>query len=647
MARYMDAGTLSTTRRPDTRWAASRVSSPRLRSLLVLSLDAVMTTGALCAALRLSYGGLPPEQWRLALLHVLPLLLVMRLGSLAGFGLHRWSYRRSGLSEAGRLIAANLVATLAFEALRSVFNFDGLFRAVVAIEFLFTTALMGAHRFAPRLLRQWHLERRRSRACDAQRALIVGAGSAGDLLQRDLLRTPQSPWHVVGFVDDDRAKHGTHLNGKPVLGPIGALPELVRKHRVAQVLIAIPRLSPERIGQVLELCRNQGVRFKFIPASFIYLDKRITSAMLHDLSPEHLLPRKAITFDREETRRLVTGRRILVTGGAGSIGSEIARQVAEHDPASLVLVDINENELYLLVRQLRERHPKLDVSALVGDIRDYDRMMRVGREHAPQYVFHAAAHKHVPLMEDAPEEAIKNNVFGTLNVALMAEACGVERFVLISTDKAVHPTSVMGASKRLAEMVIRDVASRSRTAFTAVRFGNVLGSAGSVVPIFKQQIQRGGPVTVTHPDCTRYFMTIPEAVGLVMLSGLGGYGELCILDMGAPVRISELAENTITLAGLVPGRDIPIVYTGLRPGEKLEETLLSEEEERTQQVRNHIKVARSPAPPSDFQTRLAQLERAARNGNVAAVIRVMRGLIPTYTPARPPDGADPQPRDAR
>ncbi|MCY1021736.1 nucleoside-diphosphate sugar epimerase/dehydratase [Pyxidicoccus sp. MSG2] len=647
MARYMDAGTLSTMRRPDTRWAASHVSSPRLRSLLVLSLDAVMITGALCAALLLRFGWMQPERWQVALVHVLPLLLAVRLGTLVWFGMHRWSYRRAGLSEAGRLIAANLVASLAFEALRFLFLQDRVPRGVVATEFLFTTALLGAHRFAPRLVRQWHLDRRRARACDAQRALIVGAGSAGDLLQRDLLRTPQSPWHVVGFVDDDRAKHGTHLNGKPVLGPIGALPELVRKHRVAQVLIAIPRLPPERIGRILEQCRDQGVRFKFIPASFVYLDKRITSAMLHDLSPEHLLPREAITFDREETRRLVTGRRILVTGGAGSIGSEIARQVAELEPASLILVDINENELYLLVRQLQERHPKLDVSALIGDIRDLDRMMRVGREHAPQYVFHAAAHKHVPLMEDAPEEAIKNNVFGTLNVALMAEACGVERFVLISTDKAVHPTSVMGASKRLAEMVIRDVAARSRTAFTAVRFGNVLGSAGSVVPIFKQQIQRGGPVTVTHPDCTRYFMTIPEAVGLVMLSGLGGYGELCILDMGDPVRISELAENTITLAGLVPGRDIPIVYTGLRPGEKLEETLLSEEEERTQQVRNHIKVARSPAPPPDFQTRLTQLERAARNGNVAAVIRVMRSLIPTYTPARPTDDADAQPRDAR
>ncbi|WP_241759217.1 nucleoside-diphosphate sugar epimerase/dehydratase [Pyxidicoccus parkwayensis] len=618
----------------------------------MLFLDALLTTASLCAAMMLRFEGLPPARWQTAIIHGLPMLLLVRLGMLGGFGLHRWSFRGAGLSEAGRLVAANLVATIAFEALRSFFFFDRLPRAVVAIELLFTTALMGAHRFAPRLVRQWYLDRQRSRASGTQWALIVGAGSAGDLLLRDLLSTRYGPWHVVGFVDDDPAKHGTHLNGKPVLGPIDALPDLVRKHRVTQVLIAIPRLPSERIRRILDLCRDQGVRFKLIPASFVYLDQRITAAMLHDLSPEHLLPREAITFDREEARKLVTGRRILVTGGAGSIGSEIARQVAEHGPASLVLLDINENELYLLVRQLQERHPELPVSALVGDIRDLDRLMRVGREHAPQYVFHAAAHKHVPLMEDAPEEAIKNNVFGTLNVALMADACGVERFVLISTDKAVHPTSVMGASKRLAEMVIRDVAARSSTAFTAVRFGNVLGSAGSVVPIFKQQISRGGPVTVTHPDCTRYFMTIPEAVGLVVLAGLGGYGELCILDMGAPVRISELAENTISLAGLVPGRDIPIVYTGLRPGEKLEETLLSEEEERTQQVRNHIKVARGSAPPRDFQARLAQLERAARTGDVEAVIRVLRRLIPTYTPARqasPNHVKDeaPQPFDAR
>ncbi len=618
---------------PEEKGDTSHRTSPRLRSLLVLLLDAVITAGALFGAVLLRFDGVLPERWQLAFKYGLPLLIMVRLSTLIWFRLHRWSFRRAGLTEAGRLILATSIATIVFEAVRSFFFFEPLPRSVVAIEFLFTTALMGSYRFAPRLAQQWYLDRQRSRARGAQRTIIVGAGSAGDLLLRDLLRTPDSPWHVVGLVDDDPGKRGTSLHGKRVFGAIDALPELVTKHGVSQVLIAIPRLSAERIRHILGLCKHQSVTFKIIPASFAYLDQKINAAMLHELSPEDLLPRDAIAFDREELHRLVAHRRILVTGGAGSIGSEIARQVAGHSPASLVLLDINENELYLLARQLQERFPQLEVSTIVADIRDVDRLMRVGKEHQPQYVFHAAAHKHVPLMEDSPEEAIKNNVFGTLNVASMAHVCGAERFVLISTDKAVHPSSVMGASKRVAEMIIRDIAARSRTAFTAVRFGNVLGSAGSVVPLFKQQIQRGGPVTVTHPDCTRYFMTIPEAVGLVVLAGLGGYGELCILDMGAPVRIAELAANMITMAGLVPGKDISIIYTGLRPGEKLEETLLSEEEERTQQVRNRIKVAQSPSPPADFHTRLERLGRAAGAGDTLGVKLALRELIPTYAPS--------------
>ncbi|WP_321546842.1 nucleoside-diphosphate sugar epimerase/dehydratase [Hyalangium rubrum] len=610
--------------------------SPGLRSLLMLLLDAAITAGALFWAVVLRFDGQLPERWQGALERSLPLLLAVRLATLVWFRLHRWSFRSSGLTEAGRLILANAIATIVFEAARSFFFLDPLPRSVVTIEFFFTTALMGVHRFAPRLARLWYLDQQRSRAQGVKRTIVVGAGSAGDLLLRDLLSTSDSPWHVVGLVDDDPGKHGTFLNGKRVLGAIEALPELVTKHRVSHVLIAIPRLSPDRIRSILGLCKHQSVSFKIIPASFAYLDQKITAAMLHDLSPEDLLPRDAISFDREEVHRLIVGRRILITGAAGSIGSEIARQVAGHAPASLALLDINENELYFLVRHLQERYPQLPVSSIVADIRDVDRLMRLGKEHAPQYVFHAAAHKHVPLMEDSPEEAIKNNVFGTRNVARMADACGAERFVLISTDKAVHPSSVMGASKRLAEMVIRDVAAKSRTAFTAVRFGNVLGSAGSVVPLFKQQIQRGGPVTVTHPDCTRYFMTIPEAVGLVVLAGLGGYGELCILDMGAPVRIAELAANLITMAGLVPGKDIPIVFTGLRPGEKLEETLLSEEEELTQQVRNRIKVAQSPAPPADFHVQLERLGLAAQVGDDFGVKRSLCELIPTYTPGAIP-----------
>jgi FlaA1/EpsC-like NDP-sugar epimerase len=602
--------------------------------LRMLGVDALLIAGSLLFAVMLHFGGRPSEVSREVMPRALALLVGVRLGTLLVLGLHRWSFHRSGIHEAVRLELANLAATILFELGRTLFFAESLPGQVVALEFFVTTTLLGFHRFAPRMVQQWYLDQRRARTQGAQRTLIVGAGSAGDLLLRDLLLDQRSAWHVIGLVDDDPGKQGTFLNGKPVLGVIDALPELMKKHRVTQVLIAIPRLSPERTRHILSLCRDHSVSFKIIPASFAYLDQKISAAMLHDLSPEHLLPRDAVSFDREEVHRLVSGRRILVTGGAGSIGSEIVRQVAGHTPAALVVVDINENELYLLVRQLQSRYPGLPVHSVVADIRDLDRMMRIGREFAPQYVFHAAAHKHVPLMEDAPEEAIKNNVFGTQNVARMADACGAERFVLISTDKAVKPSSVMGASKRLAEMVIRDIAVKSNTIFSAIRFGNVLGSAGSVVPLFKQQIQAGGPVTVTHPDCTRYFMIIPEAVGLVVLAGLGGYGELCILDMGEPVRIAELAANMITMTGLVPDKDIPIVYTGLRPGEKLEETLLSDEEELTQQVRNRIKVAKSPAPPPDFELQLKRLDRASRAGDVHDVKRALQDLIPTYTPSK-------------
>jgi FlaA1/EpsC-like NDP-sugar epimerase len=296
------------------------------------------------------------------------------------------------------------------------------------------------------------------------------------------------------------------------------------------------------------------------------------------------------------------------------------------------MIDMNENELYLHARRLAEAAPGIEVHPEVADVREQERLERLGARFRPQYVFHAAAHKHVPLMEEAPEEAVKNNVVGTLNVVRMATACGAERLVLISTDKAVNPSSVMGATKRVAELVMRDHARRSQTRMTAVRFGNVLGSAGSVVPLFKEQIERGGPVTVTHPGCTRYFMTVPEAVGLVLVAGLGDCGDLCVLDMGEPIRIDELARNMITLSGRVPGVEIPIVYTGLRPGEKLCEELLTEEEEQTQAVRDRIRIARSPTPPADLDVRLEQLARFAEAGDRTGVLRILQALVPTYRP---------------
>ncbi|MEP6651752.1 MAG: nucleoside-diphosphate sugar epimerase/dehydratase [Myxococcales bacterium] len=598
---------------------------------MILTLDAAFTTLALYVALLLRFGGVPSEYVN-ALATVLPSLVTIRLILTLFARVHHWSFRMSGLNEAVRLVATTVAGSALFVAFSYFFRQFNLPRSVIVLEFFITTTLMAGLRFSPRLAMGWYRDQQRSRQQGATRTVIVGAGEAGDLLMRDIVRSSDTTYHVIGFLDDDPAKIGTSLGGKPVLGSIENLPAIVRREQIAMVLISTPRLEADRIRAMLKLCADQKVNFKIIPASFTYLENRITAAMLHDLSPEDLLPRAAVAFDVARIRSMVVGRRILVTGAGGSIGGEIARQCAAHGPERLVLVDMNENELYFLARHLQEQYPTLRVLAEVADVREGERLMRLGLTHRPQYVFHAAAHKHVPLLEDAPEEAIKNNVFGSLNVAEMAIACAAERFVFISTDKAVHPSSVMGASKRTAELALRQRSATTSTRFTTVRFGNVLGSAGSVVPLFKRQIERGGPVTVTHPDCTRYFMTIPEAVGLVLLAGLGDYGELCILEMGQAIRIADLAANLITMAGFVPGLEIPIVYTGLRPGEKIAEELLTDEEEETLVVRDRIRVAKSVVP-ANLGHVLDDLRQAMGEGNRGRIIRALRTLIPTYQPS--------------
>jgi FlaA1/EpsC-like NDP-sugar epimerase len=596
------------------------------RYALILGCDALIAVCALAYAFLLRFEGRIPASMHGAVPMALAVVVPIRVATAVAFRLHRWSFRASGLLEAARLAIATttgsavlaLVAPLAFVP-----------RSVVVLEFFFTTSFMAAYRFAPRLILAWSNDRRCSRSAAARRTLIVGAGNSGDLLLRELSRTPDHPYFVVGLVDDDPATTGTWIGGKPVLGRIADLTRLISEHRVATVMLAIPSLAGERVREILRLCSTQKASFKIVRSSFS-AKHRGHAPTLHDLSPDDLLPRDPVAFDRAEIRALVQGRRILITGGAGSIGGEIARQAAELGAALVVLVDMNENELYLGYRRLRARFSHADIRAEVADVREATRLHQLGRVYSPDYVFHAAAHKHVPLMEDAPEEAIKNNVFGTLNVARMASACGAARLVFISTDKAVNPSSIMGATKRIGELVVRDLARASRTRMTAVRFGNVLGSAGSVVPLFKEQIERGGPVTVTHPDCTRYFMTISEAVGLVLAAGLGGYGDLCVLDMGQAFRIADLAASMITMAGYIPNVEIPVVYQGLRPGEKLHEEPLTEDEERTHVVRSRIKVAKSPAPPADLAERLEEVRRYAEAGDREGIVRVVRALVPTY-----------------
>jgi FlaA1/EpsC-like NDP-sugar epimerase len=604
------------------------------RLLLILALDALIVVGSFYVAYLLRFDGSIPAEYQAIFRRFLPAFVAIRLSLHLGFGLHRWSFRFSGFYEALRVVAATATGTAMFVAVIYFLQTPGPPRSVLAMEFFVTASLVGAFRFSPRLAQAWLLAQSRSRAGARKRTLIVGAGSAGELLERDLRRSDEHPYDVIGFVDDDRRKWGQWIGGRPVLGSIDRLPEIARGRGVEQLLFAIPRMPAARVREILVACSKLKLSYKVVPVSFAYLNDRADLSALADLAPDHLLPRHEVRFDEGELDTLVRGRRILVTGAAGSIGSEACRQIAAHAPARLVLADIDENNLYFLYRHLQHAHPDLAVDAQVVDIRDAARVEQLLRAYRPQDLIHAAAHKHVPLMEYAPEEAVKNNATGCQNVVDAADLVGVDRFVLVSTDKAVNPASVMGATKRISELLVQERAARSKTRFSTVRFGNVLGSAGSVVPLFKEQIARGGPVTVTHPECRRYLMTIPEAVGLVLLAGLGGYGELLILEMGEPIRILDLARMMISLAGHVPDKDIGIVITGLRPGEKLDEELMTAEEAaRSREMRPKVRAVQVERPPADLRERLERLRAAAERGDRDGVLAALREVVPSYTPA--------------
>lgn len=612
-------------------------SRPVLRGMMILILDGFLTAASLILALLLRFEGrlLTPYD------HLWPYILAALLGSrlLANIlmRLQHWSFRYSGLADGGRIGMAGLLGTgffilliYFFHPMLARYGVTGPPRSVVVMELALTTFLMALFRFAPRLLTTYAGDHLRSRSGKTLKTLILGAGGAGESLLRDLQRSQDHNYRVFGFADDSPAKQRVLLGGKPVLGKIDDLPVLIRRHGIEKVLIAIPNLPARRIRDILTMCADMKIRYKILPLSFLYLKDRTAAAMLQDLTPEDLLPREQISLADEKGTSPFAGRSALVTGAAGSIGSEICQQLVKNGIVKLIMSDINENGLYLLQRRLQRDFPDVPLQAEIADIRDRNRLFRLFQHYRPQDVFHAAAHKHVPLMETAPAEAVKNNIQGTRNVAEAARANGAERFVLISTDKAVRPSSVMGASKRVAEMIIHDMAGDSPTRFCAVRFGNVLGSAGSVVPLFKEQIAAGGPLTVTHPDVRRYFMTVSEAVSLVLKTAYGDYGQLCILDMGEQFRILDLARAMITMSGLVPDADIPIVFTGLRPGEKLHEELLTEAEEKTARVNHRILVADWTRLPEEFHQCLEQLASAAAVENHPEIRLILKKMIPSY-----------------
>lgn len=461
--------------------------------------------------------------------------------------------------------------------------------------------------------------------------LVIGAGEAGSMIIQELKYSAHLNSKVVGVIDDNPHKKGKLIHGVRIIGGRECILDAAKKYDVDEIILAIPSASPKVTRDILKICNQTTCKLKILPGMYQLITEDVSVSKLRDVSIEDLLGRDPIKVDLESVRGFIEGKCIMVTGGGGSIGSELCRQIAKYKPSRLIIFDIYENNAYDIQQELKLNHPELNLTVLIGSVRNTSRIESVMKTYRPNVVYHAAAHKHVPLMEDSPNEAIKNNVFGTYKTARAADKFGVKRFVLISTDKAVNPTNIMGASKRMCEMIIQTFNRYSKTEYVAVRFGNVLGSNGSVIPLFKRQMAAGGPLTVTHPDIIRYFMTIPEAVSLVLEAGaFAKGGEIFVLDMGEPVKIADLAKNLIRLSGYTLGVDMDIKYTGLRPGEKLYEELLVKEE-GIQKTENNLIYIGKPLEFNEvhFLSGLRELEEAAMNESLN-VKQIVSEIVPTY-----------------
>lgn len=461
--------------------------------------------------------------------------------------------------------------------------------------------------------------------------MIVGAGAAGNAILKEIESSSYLSIHVACAIDDNPGCHGKYLRGVPIVGGRESIPDNVEKYNIDEIIIAIPSASRQKLKPILEICKETGCRLRILPGMYQIINGDVNVSKLREVQIEDLLGRDPIEVNVEEIMGYVKGKVVLVTGGGGSIGSELCRQIAQHAPKRLVIFDIYENSVYEIQQELKQKYPKLDMVVLIGSVRNTARVNEIFKRYRPDIVYHAAAHKHVPLMEDSPNEAVKNNVFGTYKVATAADRYGTKRFVLISTDKAVNPTNIMGASKRICEMIIQNLNRSSKTEYVAVRFGNVLGSNGSVIPLFKKQIEQGGPVTVTSPDIIRYFMTIPEAVSLVLQAGAYAKGgEIFVLDMGEPMKIVDLAKNLIKLSGYRVGEDIKIEFIGLRPGEKMYEELLMNEEGLQETANKMIYIGRPIEYDADvFEKQLERLRQASLDEE-SDIRRLVREIVPTY-----------------
>lgn len=563
-------------------------------------LDALIISLAFSLAFELRFDGNLPGQFRDVLPGLMGLTLVVRLFWHALFGLYTRVWIHASVPDLIGIAGAVTAGTLTLQTLNLLVPAIVIPRYVLVIDWLLNMLAIGGVRLAIRLRHQlFHRFHRDQRSHHhARRVLIVGAGAAGAMVAREMLTNPNEGMIPVGFVDDDRRKTGLSISGVRVLGDRSAIPRLVKAYNVDRIVIALPSARRVDIRSIVEICRTTGVDLGILPAVHELVGGKVSVSHIRKVDIEDLLRREPIETDVKTIAGYLTNHVVMITGAGGSIGSELCRQVAAFRPARLILVGHGENSLFAIESELRQRFPACNLTVLVADIRDRARIAGIMKAHAPDVIFHAAAHKHVPLMEANPSEAVTNNVLGTRNLIELAQANGVDRFVLVSTDKAVNPTNVMGCSKRLAELMVQAANGGSSTRFSAVRFGNVLGSRGSVIPVWQQQVRAGGPVTVTHPDMRRYFITIPEAVQLVVQAGaIGRGGEIFVLEMGEAVRIVDLAREFIRLSGLEPGKDIEIEITGVRPGEKLFEELATDRE--TVLPTQHPKILQLCSQPID------------------------------------------------
>ncbi len=584
-----------------------------IRKFYLMIADSVLLNCAVLVSLYLRFEGKIPDPYLRDYLRVALPFTAVSVGIFAALSLYTSSLRYASVDELLASFSGSALSGLTLFLIMHRFGNPAFPRTVVVIAGVLVFVFIGGSRISVRLAIRLGQKAQKlaGRGDQAIRVLVVGAGDAGAILGRELAKPSVPKREIVGYIDDDYRKFGSSIYGAKVLGGREIIPQAVRTNEVKEVVIAMPSAPGEVVRQVIEVCQGLGVKIKVFP-HLLHLGESFHVDMIRDIVLADLLGRDEVEIDTGMVRASIAGKTVLVTGAGGSIGSEICMQVAGFGPKKIIALGHGENSVFSVYRRLKHQFPQVEIVTAIADVRDLLRVQEVFAEHQPQYVFHAAAHKHVPLMEESPQEAVKTNVFGTFNVAREALLHKTERFVMISTDKAVNPTSIMGVTKRVGENVVRLMSSLSDdTVFVCVRFGNVLGSRGSVVPIFKEQIERGGPVTVTHPDMTRYFMTIKEAVLLVLQAGTMGHGgEVMVLDMGAPVKITDLAENMIRLAGYVPHTEIPIVYTGIRPGEKLFEEMLTAEEGVTATHHSKIYVAKQNMVPVESCLRhLQQLER--------------------------------------